>query len=92
MYVMINKIYIYVVFFELIKKGVFVYNMCVGYYNILVFKMCDKIDIEIYIYLKRKIIKNFISCIIWFKKIFKFKVIWCVICVLESFNDLFSVD
>lgn len=59
---MINKIYIYDVFFELIKKGVFVYNMCICYYNILVYKMFDKIDIEIY--LKWKIIKNFISCII----------------------------
>lgn len=36
----------------------------VGYYNTLVPKMCDKIDIEIYIHLKRKIIKNSISRII----------------------------
>lgn len=52
---MINKIYIYVVFFELIKKGVFVYNMCVGYYNILVFKMCDKLKLILrYIYIFKK--------------------------------------
>lgn len=61
---MINKIHIYAAFPESIKKGASVYNTRVGYYNTLVPKMFDKIDIEIYIHLKRKIIKNSISRII----------------------------
>lgn len=62
MYVMINKIHIYDAFPESIKKGASVYNTRICYYNTLVHKMFDKIDIEIH--LKRKIIKNSISRII----------------------------
>lgn len=54
--------------------------------------MFDKIDIEIYIHLKRKIIKNSISRIIWSKKTFKSKVTRCVTRVSESPNDSSSVD
>lgn len=92
MYVMINKIHIYAAFPESIKKGASVYNTRVGYYNTLVPKMCDKIDIEIYIHLKRKIIKNSISRIIWSKKTFKSKVTRCLTRVSESPNDSSSVD
>lgn len=61
---MINKIHIYDAFPESIKKGASVYNTRICHYNTLVPKMFDKIDIEIYIHLKRKIIKNSISRII----------------------------
>lgn len=61
---MINKIHIYDAFPESIKKGASVYNKRICYYNTLVQKMFDKIDIEIYIHLKGKIIKNSIRRII----------------------------
>lgn len=61
---MINKIHIYDAFPESIKKGASVYYTRVGYHNTFVPKMFDKIDIEIYIHLKGKIIKNSISRII----------------------------
>lgn len=54
--------------------------------------MFDKIDIEIYMHLKRKIIKNSISRIIWSKKTFKSKVARCLTRVSESPNDSSSVD